>query len=218
MSECVTGQSFDRPAGKLPARWIVTSFIKFVTTLAPQLEATVDGHEPRFLTPLVATAHTVLAREREVGNNDFQDDLETPVEEPPATDSESLVNQSILEGLGMKAKDSSSAGGRMKARKKVYNEIAAKKMKEPCFSTDKEYTFEFYQHMLDFGEELAIDMGRPIGKVGLAQATDGQPIKVMAAHKDPNTKELDTLWSFDLWHESLYPYAEFAYGDQNGAT
>ena len=42
-------------AGKLPARWVVTSFIKFITTLAPQLEANVDGNEPRFLTPAPPT-------------------------------------------------------------------------------------------------------------------------------------------------------------------
>jgi hypothetical protein len=53
-------------------------------------------------------------------------------------------------------------------------------------------------------------MGRPIGKVGLAQATDGQHIKFMSAHQNPQTKELDTLWSFDIWHESLFPYAELA--------
>jgi hypothetical protein len=32
MTECITGQSFDRPGGKLPARWIVTSFIKLAST------------------------------------------------------------------------------------------------------------------------------------------------------------------------------------------
>jgi hypothetical protein len=58
MSECITGQSFDWPGGKLPTRWIIASFIKF------ELEARLDGdhHRPRFLTPLVATAHTVLQK------------------------------------------------------------------------------------------------------------------------------------------------------------
>merc|ERR1712072_1275409 len=107
-SACVTGQVFNRPAGKLPARWVVTSFIKFITTLAPQLEANVDGNEPRFLTPLVATAHTVLARDstkkndndenegdggdNSGSNSNFPLDMEEPVEEPPATDPSSMVN------------------------------------------------------------------------------------------------------------------------------
>jgi len=228
-SECVTGQVFNRPAGKLPARWVGTSFIKFITTLAPQLEANVDGNEPRFLTPLVATAHTVLARDSPMkndegegdggdnsgSNSNFPLDLEEPVEEPAATDPSSMVNEMILGDLGMSAYASSSVSGRMKARKTVYNEIAYKKPDNaPVFSTEKEYTFEFYQHLLDFKEELAIDMGYPIGKVGLAQATDGQPIKIMSAHRNPETNDLDTLWSFDVWHESLYPFAELAVSEE----
>lgn len=38
MSRCVTGQTFDRPAGKLPARWLVQKLIQFFTILAPQLD------------------------------------------------------------------------------------------------------------------------------------------------------------------------------------
>ena len=67
----------------------------------------------------------------------------------------------------------------MKARKKVFNALAAKKSSELQFLTSEdntEYTFEFYQHLIDFGEEMALDLGRVGGKVGLAQATDGQPL------------------------------------------
>jgi hypothetical protein len=54
-------------------------------------------------------------------------------------------------------------------------------------------------------------MGQPIGKVGLAQATDGQPLKFMLAHKDPTrTGELDSLWCFDIRHSSLFSYANMA--------
>jgi hypothetical protein len=53
------GQSSDQPGGKLAVRLIVTSFIKFVSILAPQLEAGLDGDQPQFLTLLVATAHTI---------------------------------------------------------------------------------------------------------------------------------------------------------------
>jgi Protein of unknown function (DUF1769) len=208
MSECVTGQVFDRRAGKLPARWVVTNFIKLVTILAPQLEARVDGNAPCFLTPLVATAQTVLARERR--GDDMPVDMEEAVEEPSTSDSESLMHESLIGALSYSVQSDSSVVGRMKARKKVYNGISAKKVDTPWFSTGKEYTFEFYQHMLDFGEELAIDMGRPIGKVSLVQALDGQPIKVMAAQRNPDTNKLDFLWSFDIWHESLFSLAEFA--------
>jgi hypothetical protein len=209
MSQCVTGQSFHRPAGKLPARWIVTSFVKFVSTLAPQLEATIDGDEPRFLTPLVATAHTVLAKPKK--KDDISLEMEDSVEEPPSVDATSLMLD-VKRELNIAVPDTtkSSITNRMKARKKAYNSVGANKQDKLLFSLDKEYTFEFYQHLLDFSDELAVDMGRPIGKVGLAQATDGQPLKFMSAHQDPVSGELDSLWSFDIWHESLYPYAELA--------
>jgi hypothetical protein len=75
----------------------------------------------------------------------------------------------------------------------------------------KQYTFEFYQHLLDFGPDgLAMDLGRPVGKVGLAKVTNGQPLKLMSAWQCPETGRLDALWSFDIWHESLYLYAQKA--------
>jgi hypothetical protein len=211
MSQCVTGQAFDRPAGKLPARWIVTAFIKFISTLAPQLEATIDGNKPRFLSPLVSTAHTVL-----VENGDGQQQqqqqyssIEELLGEPPSVDTTSImayIPEAIV--IGVPDTTRSSVAHRMKVRKKVFNKIASQKLSEPRFDTSKKYTFEFYQHLLDFGPDgLAVDMGRLAGKVPLAPATDGQPIKIMAAHKDEEGHELDTLWSFDVWHESLYPLA-----------
>lgn len=210
MSEAVTGQTFDRPAGKLPARWIVTSFIKFVSSLAPQLEAKLDGNSPRFLTPLVATAHTVLQRPASLGAS-MSTDLEDEVEEVSSTNPASVLPLA-LEALGTDTDTSSmSTSARMKARKRAFNQLAAHQDKALRFDTEKEYTFEFYQHLVDFGAGgLAVDMGRPIGKVGLSHATDGQPLKFMSAHKDPTTGQLDTLWSFDIWHASLYPFAEKA--------
>ena len=221
MSECVTGQLFDRPAGDLPARWIVTSFIKFVSTLAPQLEATIDGDEPRFLTPLVSTAHTVMEKPQKTTiapSTDKRDDplynyqvyagavdIEDNVEEPSPEDS-----TSVMQHVSGTHKDSASVSKRQKARKRAYNYLYAKRAEEPCFRTDAEYTFEFYQHLLLFGDSLAVDMGRAIGSVDLAPVTDGQPIKFMSAHKDGETGELDVLWSFDIWHESLYELAEAA--------
>jgi len=207
MSQCVTGQTFDRPAGKLPARWIVSSLIKFMSTLAPQLEATLEGDRPRFLTPLVATAQTVLVTAG-ASKDCVADDIEKLIEEPCSSDPSSIM-LALEKDLGLTNKRSSSVTNRMKRRKKAFNSVAAKKKELPRFSTDKEYTFEFYQHLLGFGEELAIEMGRPIGSVGLAHSTDGQPIKIMSAYKD-NSGELDSLWSFDIWHASLLPYAEVA--------
>jgi hypothetical protein len=142
-------------------------------------------------------------------------DMEEKVEEPPTTDPTSIMQELQREqGSHSLATDNSRSSilGRVKARKKTFNLMATQKQETPRFSLDKEYTFEFYQHLLDFQEDLAVDMGRPIGKVGLARVTDGQPIKFMSAHRDTKTGELDTLWSFDIWHASLFPYAELALG------
>jgi hypothetical protein len=101
----------------------------------------------------------------------------------------------------------------MKLRKKTFNSVTAKKSELPYFSLDKEYTFEFYQHLLIFHEnELTLDMGKPIGKVSIPPSMDGQPLKFMSAHKDPETGDLDSLWSFDIWHESMYQLAKQAHG------
>ena len=223
-SKCVTGQLFDRPAGKLPARWVVSSFIKFVSTLAPQLEATINGTTPKFLTPLCATAHTVLCKKvgDEINVGEVNDeklrnykiyqgskDIEASIEEPSSGDPESL-----MQTLGCKQIDNSNSStvSRQKARKKALNSIAASKAEDPKFELGKEYTFEFYQHLLMFGDSFALDMGSVIGKVNLAPCTNGQPLKFMAAAKTDDG-DLDYLWSFDIWHQSLFAYAQDAMGE-----
>ena len=230
MSQCVTGQMFDRPTGKLPAKWIVSSAVRFLSTLAPQLEATIDGREPRFLAPLAATAHSVLQHpieeEKEVYCSTCSEeekdhllnyklyqgaqDLEVAVEEPPANSEQSILPE--VPDFAVPNNATSSITSRQKARKKCLNTVSSKKMKDPKFSTQKEYCFEFYQHLLEFGDELAINMGRPIGQIGLAQPLNGQPLKCMSAFKDGDS--LEPLWSFDIWHASLYPFAQ-AYYNQN---
>eukprot|EP00934_Nitzschia_sp_Nitz4_P000512 Nitzschia sp. Nitz4//scaffold270_size25879//23417//24457//NITZ4_008301-RA/size25879-processed-gene-0.10-mRNA-1//-1//CDS//3329545199//512//frame0 len=215
MSETFTGQSFDRPAGKLPAAWIINAFIQFITTLAPQLEVQLDTDEPRFLTPLVATAHTVLQHEGKGGTNGTHSDevsLDKEIEEPSSTDPSSVLPEAHR-ALGKKPSDTSITAvlGRMKARKKALNSLAAKRLTALKFQTNKEYTFEFYQHLLDFGDDgLAVDIGRPIGKMGIAPMTNGQPLKIMSAHRHPETGTLGYLWCFDIWHASLLPLAHQA--------
>lgn len=235
MSRCVTGQTFERPAGRLPARWLVKNFIKLVSIIAPQLDASLDDNKPRFLTPLVATAQTVLCEDDEsekscdnsndrnlcnhfpslrYGDRHLTIDTRVDLEEPP-----SLEPSSVLSGLGgdsdlaISIPDtiSYSVTGRSLTRKNVFNALSAKISPEPRFDVHKVYTFEFYQHLLDFGNELAVDMGRIGGMVPLANAMDGQPLKILAAYRSSELEqELDPLWSFDIFHESLYSHAEKA--------
>jgi hypothetical protein len=237
MSECVTGQVFERPAGEMPARFVVNATIKVISLLAPQLDATLDGTQPRFVSPLISTAQTAIAKERFTVADDSQTaivgataeeeqqlrnykiysgalDMEDEVEEPSATDSTSLL-QAVRQTSHYDSSHKSVAA-RTKMRKTVVNHLAAKKATEPSFDLEKEYTFEFFQHLLIFDEEdeLKVDMGRIVGKVGLAKPLNGQPLKFMGGHKHPETSKLTYLWSFDLWHSSLYDYAQAALMDQ----
>ena len=74
--------------------------------------------------------------------------------------------------------------------------------------------YTLFQHLLDFsGDELTLEMGKVGGSIPLARALDGQPLKIMAVYQQNGTNhecELDALWSFDIFHESLYPYAQQA--------
>mmetsp|Transcript_24888 Transcript_24888/g.25254 ORF Transcript_24888/g.25254 Transcript_24888/m.25254 type:complete len:383 (+) Transcript_24888:195-1343(+) len=158
MSRCITGQLFDRSAGPLPARWIVKSIIKFISILAPQLNASLDGNKPRFLTPLVATAQTVVVENNDVKKDaDYRFgsrlkiDAEVDLVEPSSIESTSILSDlRANSSLGISIPDTteSSPTSRMSVRKKIFNTLAADKLSsssEPRFSMDKVYTFEFFQ-------------------------------------------------------------------------
>jgi Protein of unknown function (DUF1769) len=242
MSDCVTGQAFDRPAGKLPARFLVNTFVKFISTLAPQLEVELDGNRPRFLSPLVATAHTVISKDSPLmnttrnrsgsfastvlqngsaGSNDSKAiaiphagaNMEEDVEEPAPNDSTSVMTAVPIAIKGGLGENQRTVVQRRALRKKAFNRLAANKSGEPIFDVNKEYTFEFYQHLLLLTEpdDFKIDMGHNI-QISLARSLNGQPIKILAARRSrlscDSCSGLDqVLWSFDLWHEALYPFA-----------
>mmetsp|Transcript_25768 Transcript_25768/g.38308 ORF Transcript_25768/g.38308 Transcript_25768/m.38308 type:complete len:420 (-) Transcript_25768:354-1613(-) len=225
MSECITGQIFNKPAGSLPPRLVLAGAVKVISHLAPQLQAEFHGECPRFLSPLVSTAQSAHAKASDEPAAKYQGadaTIEIAFEEPPTSSPESLLQ--VLPDASDYKKSPESHASRAKARKKAFDKSYAKKKKEPTFDTTTEYTFEFYQHLLDFNSEtLSVDMGRPVGKHGLAKMLNGQPIKFMAAQqkveddgkKKKKTKksafdEMDWLWSFDIWHESLFKIASDA--------
>lgn len=234
MSRCATGQLFDRPAGPLPAQWIVKNLIRFFSVLAPQLDASLDRNQPRFLSPLVATAQTVLSEEGENCSSDTPNDRKAVNPSSSSNDRvqhldidvgaelrepHSLEPTSVLFSLGtdydlgITIPDTTLLSGakRALARKRIFNSLSAKRSPEPRFDPSKTYTFEFYQHLLDFGDVLALDMGTIGGMLPLAKAMDGQPLKIMAAYRSGEIgNAVEPLWSFDLFHESLYPYAQMA--------
>ena len=220
MNDCVTGQVFERPAGKLPSVFLVGAFLKFFRTLAPQLQADISAPKPYFLSPLVSTAQTVLQHDDDDSKcHESSTELERDIQEPHYDEDTSIL-QAVRDQLGKKIPDSSktSVERRMKYRKKLFNELTLKHHHDERlrFDTDKEYTFEFYQHLLDFSSELAIDS--PFGRMGLTKATDGQPLKFQSAYRSNSfssgsdiVDQLDSLWDFEIWHESLFPRAKERY-------
>merc|ERR1719310_877283 len=105
--------------------------------------------------------------------------------------------------------DSDGVAARIKGRKRAFDKLHADRSTGPTFDTEKEYTFEFFQHLILF-DEFALGFPRPVGKAAIAPMLNGQPLKFVAAHQrtgDGMGDEFRWLWSFDIWHESLYQTA-----------
>lgn len=80
MSECVTGQVFERPPAKLPPKFILHGAESLFKKLAPQLTIDLDGKRPQFLSPLASTAQTVICDDQNTGS------IEHDMREPDLTD------------------------------------------------------------------------------------------------------------------------------------
>ncbi|KAL7475981.1 hypothetical protein ACHAW6_001872 [Cyclotella cf. meneghiniana] len=227
MSECITGQVFNRPAGYLPPRLIVKGAVAIISRLAPQLQARLEGDCPRFLSPLVSTAQTVLVhprRNNKAATNPFQfpgadENIEVNIHEPQRSDQSSIMQSFVSsdtgESIGISSASSSensSVASRMRNRKRAFDKIFSDSIKTPTFDVDKEYTFEFFQHLITF-DDFSLNFVKPIGKHSLHRMLNGQPLKFMAARQTkgddkssglPGEEDLKWFWCFDLWHESLY--------------
>ena len=210
MGETVTGQLFNRPAGILPPRLVVKGAIGVISRLAPQLQARLDGDFPRFLSPLVSTAQSVMAGCVGEGQESRADEtLEMSLAEPQPSDPASLLNDLAAGDFVSLPSDSDSVAARIKTRKRAFDKLHADQRTGPTFDAGKEYTFEFFQHLILF-DEFALGFPRPVGKAAIAPMLNGQPLKFMAAHQrtgDGEGNEFRWLWSFDIWHESLYKTA-----------
>ena len=147
ISECITGQIFNHPAGNLPPRIISKGAISIISHLAPQLQARLEGDCPRFLSPLASTAQTVIKRNLEEGekyNNEPTADqsIEDDMCEPQPSDPSSLMQ--VLHQSNDKASlpfDSDNTTTRIKSRKKAFDKLFASRNKKTTFDTETEYTF-----------------------------------------------------------------------------
>jgi hypothetical protein len=235
MSECVTGQLFRRPPGYRPPRLIVKAAVSLMGRLAPQLSVDLYGKNPRFLAPLVSTTQTVIVSTRRNDDDNEKEEnrtlLETMVphdlEEPLSTQSTSVLYDcrhteqhgnpcrhkgEIVSAATTNNNDQKKLQKKLrKLRKRVFDDAYAKQNKEAIFRTDREYTFEFYQNLLHF-DDLSLGLGGK-RRYSLTKLLDGQPLKIMAA-RQPCCNDgvavgttTDFLWSFDIWHEKLWPVA-----------
>jgi hypothetical protein len=181
-----TGFQFDRPCGKLPAKFILRGCIKALSFFAPQLDAKMEGDKPHSLTPLGSTPQAICVD---------HDKAREPIQ---IVHSEPTENERTLLGHASQA---SSSMQRARARKKAFDKLFVQKSEEPRTDPAKVYTFEFLQHLFNF-QNFSIELGSMLGSVELEQILDGQPLQIMASHGEHR------LWSFDIWHESLWDSAK----------
>lgn len=181
MTALRTGFQFDRPCGKLPAKWILRGGIKVLSFFAPQLDAKLECSKPHTLTPLGSTPQSITVDDGELTS------LEGAHDEPEDG------KRSLL---GVTATSGQTTMQRARVRKKAFDKLFVHQSKEPMTDPSKVYTFEFLQHLFNF-QDFSIELGSMLGSVHLQDILDGQPLQVMATHEE------ERLWSFDLWHESL---------------
>lgn len=185
-TELRTGFQFDRPCGKLPAKWILRGGIKVLSFFAPQLDAKMEGERPHSLTPLGSTPQVIC-----VDHDEPALTIEAAQQEPTEKE-RTLLHE---------ASNCASSLQRARARKKAFDKLFVHNSKEPRTDPSKIYTFEFLQHLFNF-QDFSIELGNMLGHVELEDVLDGQPLQIMASHGE------HCLWSFDVWHESLWESAQ----------
>jgi len=210
VSACATGQVFDRPPSKLPPKFVLHGAVSLFKKLSPQLILDFDGKTPKFLSPLASAAQTVKADDiTDSGETtrppNTSNSIELPMTEPDPADPRSLHQCLLRSGNNQSLpKSSGTTQSRMKARKKAFDRNFSRKEQEPRFDPNKEYSFEFFQHLLHF-EDFSLDLGIG-GRHKLAGVLNNQPLKCMAARYRLDRSgydDLDYLWAFDIWHKSL---------------
>lgn len=201
MTRCVAGQTFSDPLN-LPPAYVVKGGIRIMNFFAPRLQVKLDGTSPYFVSPLGSTPQTVKVDQLEPMNRfkQFKANISISLDQEEPVDQNKML-------IPIKVGSGSSSVVRAKVRKKAFDKICADEDESLKFQTDKIYTFEFLQHLVDF-QTYEMSLGSMLGKMDLSKAVNGQPMSLMAAYQRPMEGEkkfcFDTLWSFDLWHENVY--------------
>jgi hypothetical protein len=144
-----------------------------------------EGEKPHSLTPLGSTPQVIC-----VDHDVAKEPIQGVHQEPPQGD-RTLLGHSCQAPTSLQ---------RARTRKKAFDKLFVHKSLEPRTDTSKIYTFEFLQHLFNF-QDFSIELGNMLGSVELKEVLDGQPLQIMATHGDQR------IWSFDIWHESLWETA-----------
>lgn len=214
MIRCKAGQTF-KDALKLPPTYIVKAGLKVIQFFAPRLSAKVDGNNPFVVSPLGSTPQTITVdlwkeedgskfRPEGLSNSNNVDCFEQKANKlvEPIEESRRLIPY--------KCSNSTSSVARAKARKKAFDQLCADGDESHTFRTDKIYTFESLQHLVDF-RPFEVNLGSILGKMDLSPIFNGQPMNIMAGYQLPNSQSsgrkgtvaIDKFWSFEIWHERM---------------
>ncbi len=203
----------------LPPKWVLRAAVKVAGFFSPRMDADLECAHPRILTPLCSSAQTAyLTREADTCNTPLDEIHSEPNPDSNASLAHNLNKATVKKNINAvqyrKRSFDAVYDDRMQSLKRDPNQTGSSC---PCFDPDAEYTFEFLQHLVDYNE-LSLDMGMAFGKMKLGAALRGQPIRFIAALRSDTKgkgsgglssstlalKDLKCLWSFDLWHESIY--------------
>jgi hypothetical protein len=146
--------------------------------------------------------------------------MDLPHVEPHFQSKESLVYDLRNDHSSVGVASGGGSNASVQIRKKAFDAVydariatsSSPQSSSPCFDPSAVYTFEFLQHLIDYND-FSLDFGSIVGKMKLGGALKGQPCRFVAGvvprkagvgERNLTLRDLDCLWSFDLWHESLY--------------
>jgi len=234
MIECYHGHIFRKPL-RTPSPYIVKGGLKIANFFAPRLQAKLSGSTTPFMLSPLGSAPQTIQVDTLQKNVDADVDADVDIgesfkaseeffksPEEPSDDSRRLIS---LRRRKSESASASSSVSCAKARKKMFDKICGEQNKSFIFRTDKVYTFEFLQHLLEF-DKFELNLGNMMGRYHMANMVNGQPLQIMATHQSPLTNNggngnynnlcqgstdntiigdsvYNSIWSFDLWHASI---------------
>mmetsp|Transcript_19410 Transcript_19410/g.29183 ORF Transcript_19410/g.29183 Transcript_19410/m.29183 type:complete len:308 (+) Transcript_19410:25-948(+) len=175
VSDVFTGLEYARPLKKLPPFFLMSFVNGFVKRIAPAIELDLASEKPKFLAPLASACQTIS--------------IDAPGKEPDIA--------------CFNIKENTAAWGSYFSRMNVRPNKRKRMLSDPDqssrfnFDTNKIYTLDFYDDILDYGTFHVKLYGDKL-KYDLASTLDGQAPQIMA-----KTIEGNYIYQFEIWHQRL---------------